>query len=161
MTQPGMLWRHVVINTHCTWLHGDDRGFRSRHHRVHSSGDYRNPPSSGQSFCWHFSRPECSPFGVAVGKVHKHAVVELPKDLRRVKRIIGEAKRYASRAVTISLPGAIWSANGEFVPILRADHLKAAYEYDLYKQGPGAWTWPWRDRSRKGIFGRKRPRPSR
>jgi len=98
---------------------------------------------------------------VAVGKVHSHAVVELPRDLRKVKRIIGEAKRYASCVVSRSMPGSIWSANGEFLPILHAGHLKSAYEYDLYKQGPGAWTWSWRDRSRKGMFGRKRPVVSR
>jgi hypothetical protein len=94
---------------------------------------------------------------VAVGKVHAHVVVELPKDLRQVKRIVGEAKRFSSCAVTSSIPGALWSAGGEFVPAEGADHLKAAYEYDLYKQGPGAWTWSWKDRSREGMFGRKRP----
>jgi hypothetical protein len=94
---------------------------------------------------------------VAVGKVHTHAVVELPKDIRQVRRIIGEAKRCASCTVTSSMPGRLWSAGGEFVPIGNADHLKAAYDYDLYKQGPGAWTWSWRDKSREGMFARKRP----
>src|SRR5438309_7358670 len=36
--------RHIVVNTKNTWLHGDERGFRSRNHRIHSSGDYKNPP---------------------------------------------------------------------------------------------------------------------
>src|SRR4051812_14964174 len=39
-----MRWRHVIINTKSSWLHGEKRGFRSRGHRIHSSGDYRNPP---------------------------------------------------------------------------------------------------------------------
>ena len=185
MTQPGMLWRHVVINTHGTWLHGDERGFRSRGHRIHSSGDYRNPPPReehadlrqyhrnhcpnevtiprnlrprvGQAFRDYLLDEKYRVLCVAVGKVHAHAVVELPKDIRRVKRIIGEAKRFASCTVTSSIPGALWSAGGEFVPVTRADHLKSAYEYDLYKQGPGAWTWSWRDKSREGTFARKRP----
>jgi hypothetical protein len=185
MTQPGMLWRHVVINTHGTWLHGDARGFRSRRHRIHSSGDYRNPSPKGEhAGLLRYHRKRCPNevtiprdlrpqigqavarfllsegyrvLCVAVGKVHAHAVVELPKDLREVKRIVGEAKRFSSCAVTSSVPGTLWSAGGEFVPVEDADHLKAAYEYDLYKQGPGAWTWSWRDRSRAGMFGRKRP----
>jgi hypothetical protein len=48
MAQPGMLWRHVIINTFCTWLHSDERGFRSRKHRIHSSGDYRRRPPKGE-----------------------------------------------------------------------------------------------------------------
>jgi hypothetical protein len=44
MPRPGHRWYHVTINTYGTWLPGDPRGFHSRGHRVHSSGDYREPP---------------------------------------------------------------------------------------------------------------------
>jgi hypothetical protein len=94
---------------------------------------------------------------VAVGKVHAHAVVEMPDDMPEVRRVVGEAKRAASRAVTEELPGAVWSAGGKFVRIRNDAHLKSAYEYDLYDQGPWAWTWSFRDRSRRGKIGRKRP----
>jgi hypothetical protein len=43
-----MRWRHVVISTLNSWLPGDPRGFRSRDHKVHSSGDYKNPPPTGE-----------------------------------------------------------------------------------------------------------------
>jgi len=43
-----MMWRHVVLGTRRSWLHGDGRGFRSRGHRIHSSGDYRDPPPEGE-----------------------------------------------------------------------------------------------------------------
>jgi hypothetical protein len=33
-----------MIGNRCSWLHGDKRGFRSRDHRIHSTGDYKNPP---------------------------------------------------------------------------------------------------------------------
>ena len=189
MPAPGMLWRHVIINTHGTWLHGDRRGFRIRHHRIHSSGDYRNPPPRGEHARLHrYQKQKCPNevtiprdlrpvvgrsllqflqakgyrvLCVSVGKVHAHAVVELPVDLRTVKRIVGEAKRWASYAVGASIPGALWSAGGEFVPVLDREHLKAAYEYDLYKQGPGAGSWSFKDNSMDGAFGRKRPRDSR
>src|SRR5690349_1782382 len=44
MPRKGFLWRHVIINTRNTWLHGDARGFRSRNPKIRSSGDYKNPP---------------------------------------------------------------------------------------------------------------------
>src|SRR5205814_1318626 len=133
MPKRGMSWRHVIINTKNTWLHGDERGFRSRKHRIHSSGDYRNPPPKGEHRALHEYQLERAGeevtipqelrarigqalltylrnqnhcvLALAVAKVHAHAVVELPTARSTVKRIIGEAKRGASRAVTSELSG--------------------------------------------------------
>jgi hypothetical protein len=44
MPRPGHRWRHVIINTKNTWLHGDERGFRSRNPHIRSSGDYKHQP---------------------------------------------------------------------------------------------------------------------
>ena len=41
---PPGVWYHVIWNTLGSWLPGDPRGFRNRDHRIHSTGDYRNPP---------------------------------------------------------------------------------------------------------------------
>ena len=40
-------WYHCVFNTYGTWLPGDPRGFRTRHHREHVDGDYKRPPAEG------------------------------------------------------------------------------------------------------------------
>src|SRR5437762_2019166 len=40
-------WFHVTAHTYGAWLYGDPRGFRTRHHREHVEGDYRNPPPPG------------------------------------------------------------------------------------------------------------------
>src|SRR2546425_7588419 len=40
-------WFHVTTHTYGTWLPGDPRGFRTRHHREHVEGDYKNPPPKG------------------------------------------------------------------------------------------------------------------
>ncbi|MCP4247791.1 MAG: hypothetical protein GY778_12150 [bacterium] len=40
-------WYHVNGNTYGTWLRGDPRGWRARHHREHVDGDYKNPPPPG------------------------------------------------------------------------------------------------------------------
>jgi len=40
-------WHHIVLTTYGAWLYGDARGFRTRHHREHVDGDYKNPPPRG------------------------------------------------------------------------------------------------------------------
>lgn len=40
-------WYHINGNTYGTWLRGDPRGWRARHHREHVEGDYKNPPPPG------------------------------------------------------------------------------------------------------------------
>ncbi|MFW5869397.1 MAG: hypothetical protein ACOCVI_00695 [Planctomycetota bacterium] len=47
MPAPWNGWYHGVLCTYGTWLRGDRRGFRTRHHREHVEGDYRNPPPAG------------------------------------------------------------------------------------------------------------------
>lgn len=41
-------WYHVTVSTYGTWLPGDLRGWRTRHHREHVDGDYQNPPPPGK-----------------------------------------------------------------------------------------------------------------
>lgn len=48
MPRPGKRWRFVTVGTLNAWLPGDPRGWRSRHHKRHSSGDYKNPPPPGE-----------------------------------------------------------------------------------------------------------------
>lgn len=44
---PWESWYHCMCNTYGTWLRGDARGWRERHHRKHVEGDYRKPPAKG------------------------------------------------------------------------------------------------------------------
>jgi len=41
-------WYHLMTHTYGTWLPGDPKGFRTRHHREHIDGDYKNPPPAGR-----------------------------------------------------------------------------------------------------------------
>ncbi|WP_437230609.1 hypothetical protein SH661x_002053 [Planctomicrobium sp. SH661] len=43
-----LVWFHVTLTTYGAWLPGDPRGFRTRHHREHVEGDYRDPPPAGK-----------------------------------------------------------------------------------------------------------------
>lgn len=45
--KPWRNWYHCMGNTYGTWLPGDERGFRTRHHREHVEGDYKFPPPPG------------------------------------------------------------------------------------------------------------------
>jgi hypothetical protein len=40
-------WFHITGHTSGSWLPGDPRGWRTRHHREHIEGDYKNPPKTG------------------------------------------------------------------------------------------------------------------
>ena len=185
MPRYGHLWRHCMINTLNTWLHGDERGFRSRNRDIQSSGDYKHRPPSeeyrklreyfeenagdevrieqdlrpivGRAILKHLREEDRPVLAIAVGKVHAHIVTELPKDLAQVRQIIGECKRKSSRAIKNQHPGTVWGAGGEFVVCYDKSHLKNAFEYVLYDQGPTAWTWSYRDPTDDGMFARPEP----
>lgn len=190
MPVPPPRWRHIIINTRNTWLHGDDRGFRSRGHRIHSSGDYKRRPPEGEHaglYRYHDERSgeevtlpkdvrptvgrailaalrdmhHTNVLCVAVGKVHAHVLVRLPNDYGLVKRVAGRCKHHASGMISGSVPGAVWAEGGTFKMIKDEGHHRNTYGYILYDQGPEAWTWSFRDGSDDGMFGRKRPPGSR
>src|SRR3954470_13853130 len=45
--RPWKNWMHCTGSTYGTWLRGDPRGWRARHHREHVDGDYKSPPPKG------------------------------------------------------------------------------------------------------------------
>ena len=173
MPRPGMRWRLITINTKNSWHHGSPRGFRSRDHRVHSNGDYRNPPPKDEHAGLLRYRKERSEekirlprsvrdciaktlskvlteagyrvLAISVSSDHAHIVVELPDNVRQVKAIIGDAKRLASRAIKRTHPGSVWSAGCDYEPVDDRPRLKSEVEYVLLKQGADSWTWSFRD----------------
>jgi REP element-mobilizing transposase RayT len=186
MPVAGKCWRHSMINTRCSWLHADARGFRSKKHRLHSSGDYKHPPAKhehaglrkwmskragppveipsdcrrqiGQALVNFFREGEHRLLALAVGEKHSHALIELVDDMRVIRDVWGDAKRISSRAVKNQMPGSVWGAGGEHKRVVDRAHHQNTFDYILYEQGPGAWTWSFRDGSDEGVWGRKRPR---
>jgi REP element-mobilizing transposase RayT len=162
-------WRHVIVNTKCSWLHGDERGFRSRHHRIHSSGDYKNPPPreeheglrkyhqkrSGKpvtidydvravvvrAFVEKLRQLGYRVVVVSVSGRHVHALVELPDDRAQVRYIIGMCKQRASHALRQVLPGSIWAEGGEYKLVKDDEHHENTFNYIRTKQGPDALVW--------------------
>jgi hypothetical protein len=106
-------WYHLMANTYGTWLPGDPRGFRTRHHREHVEGDYKNPPPKGVYEHRHehaqrqmkrdavllngIARPaalkaivhamrtvhELEVLAACVSRMHAHVLVRLPPSLRQ------------------------------------------------------------------------------
>ena len=104
-------WYHLMANTYGMWLPGDPRGFRTRDHREHVEGDYRNPPPKDEyDQRWRQSRQsmkqkpvhlcpqarvpavECirhalvevhgiEVLTVAINEVHLHLLARFPRDL--------------------------------------------------------------------------------
>jgi REP element-mobilizing transposase RayT len=164
-----MHWRHVIINTHSSWLHGSPKGFRSRRHRIHSSGDYRNPPPPGEHegllryqlehssprveippelqgalgvvLVEFFQSEEFQILSASVSHLHSHFVVELPYELPLVKAIVGKAKEHSSRYANKFLDGFRWAAGGTYKVVKNKGHLKAAVEYVATRQEQSAWSW--------------------
>ncbi len=164
-----MRWMHVVVGTKNAWLHGDPRGFRSRDHRLHSSGDYKDPPPDGEHAELHRHHQRragdpvdlgiearviiCQAFvhkwrsmgyrviACSVGNRHLHAIVEGPRDHGLFDKKVGRAKQAASHAVRHLLPGTIWAANGGFKPVRNKGHLRNSYKYVRTCQDPGTIVW--------------------
>jgi len=162
-------WRHIVVGTKCSWLHGDSRGFRDRNHRLHSSGDYKDPPPSGEHGGLHryFEERSGKPVDLdvsarimicdafvrkwrslsfriivcSVGQWHLHAVVEGPDDYGEFTKAVGKAKQKASHAVRHLLPGTVWAANGGFKPIRGRGHFRNSYKYVRTCQEAGTIVW--------------------
>jgi len=170
MPREGMNWWHVIISTRNSWLPGDKRGFRSKNHKIHSSGDYKKPPPIeehsglrryhqeragdvirfsddakkivGLAIINKLTKEGFQILALAVATTHSHWLVELPSDEKKVRRIAGECKTIASHAVRLELPGRVWAAGGKFIPIKDRPHQQNVFHYILGQKD--AWTWDFR-----------------
>ena len=177
MPLPGRRWRHVIFGTRGSWLPGDQRGWRSRHHKRHSTGDYKSPPPNDEHEGLHeYSLALCpeavtipahlrAPMGqtlrdhvqscdhrllvLSVAGQHVHMLVELPDDLTTIRQIVGDAKRHASRAVRREMPGRLWAARGKYLAVNSEAHHRRAFGYIRCHRTQGAWVWTFKD----GVVG--------
>jgi len=120
-------WWHLILTCRGQWLPGDPRGFRSRDHRLHSSGDYKHRPPDGEHEGLHHTMQKRSadavlipeharqPLGaamlhkatnieapcltLAVGPSHTHMLIALANDWDTVKRDTGRLKQAGSHAI--------------------------------------------------------------
>lgn len=174
MPLPGRAWFHVMWHTYATWLPGDKRGFRDRDHRIHSSGDYKNPPPAGEHAGLHeyakrvsddevvlstseLRREVCDALiatangmelrllAITVCRVHVHLVIELPSDDEARHAALTKLKTDASRRVTNKPASRLWARLWKCVYIADESHREDEFHYVRDRQGPYTCTWTARE----------------
>lgn len=159
MPRPWNDWYHITGNTYGTWLHGSNLGFRTRHHREHIDGDYKNPPppdkyrrklersrSLMQREPVRLSPQACqlacdTIFGslrddgldvviVSVDDHHHHILVRVPDN--RPRHWVGRAKGRAARALSkgqLLPPGGAWAKRCSCKPVKDRAHQVEVANY--------------------------------
>lgn len=169
MPTKGKRWWHIQFGTYYWWIPGDERGFRSKDHRIHSSGNYKNrpPKEEHKGLRGYYKSRGVKPVRiprelrllvamviarvlladghrvlvVSVGAFHVHAVAELPVDRGEYNQIMGKAKSDSSRAVKKMLPGRVWARGDRHDLIDNRDYQRNCFYYVRDKQGPTAAVW--------------------
>lgn len=165
-------WFHVIFSNYGTWLRGDRRGFRDHDHRIHSSGDYRNPPPPhehaglrrwciqvmhknpvrlsaplrervGKAVVVRMRELEVRMIAIAVLSDHVHLQARLPHATAR--KLVGLAKARASHRIRDAIPGVVFAKKCKLEPIRdRAHHLRV-FSYIREHLDEGGWVWTFRD----------------
>jgi len=163
-----MCWRHIIVNTKSTWLHGDPRGFRNRDHRIHSSGDYKNPPPPTEHaglFNWMNERAGPPEFmedswlplildaykarltkegfcvvAISAGKAHAHSLTLLPDEPSTVKLIVGRCKRNMCEAIKKFHTGPLWAGGGEYKRVTTLSHFVNVINYIAKQDKSFVWA---------------------
>lgn len=175
MPVEGKQWWHVIISTYNSWLPGDARGFRSRDHKIHSSGDYKAPPPKeeheglrkyheqkadepvvipeeaketvGRAILAKLEKLEHRCLALSVASTHSHWLVELPEDEKTVRKIVGECKTKSSHAIREVLPGKVWAFRGKFIRVKNRKHHQNTYGY--IRGQDDAWIWDYKQEPEK------------
>src|SRR5262245_5995446 len=162
-------WYHVVATTYGAWLDGDPRGFRTRHHREHVEGDYRNPPPAGTYAAAEARSGELMPqdavvlpeeMQAVVGEAilkrltelgaliaclakagqHVHILAKMPYGKPRVW--VGLAKRHVWFVLREKgWKGKLWGKRCKPTPVRTRVHQLNAFRYIVRHGAQGAWVW--------------------
>jgi hypothetical protein len=171
-------WYHLTTSTYGSWLYGDHRGFRTRHHREHIIGDYKNPPPPGMyDHLERWSRRSLKQpvvileptwrerigtalrdrllqlgaelLVIAVSSKHVHAQAKLP--FNKGRDWLGLAKKHAWFIARDSgWVGQIWAKRSKALPIKDRRHQTNVYYYILeHREKEDAWVWSKLEEERK------------
>jgi len=165
-------WRHLILTTYGAWLYGDARGFRTRHHREHVDGDYKNPPLPetysekenrsrrllkqpavvlpparrelvGRALHRELTRLGAWVLIVAVVGSHVHVLAKLAPG--KARDFAGRAKREATSALrAVGWSGRVWGVRSRAVAIRDRAHQVNVYRYIAAHEAEGAWIGIWK-----------------
>jgi hypothetical protein len=170
-------WYHIMTHTYGTWLPGDPKGFRTRHHCEHIEGDYKNPPPAGRdAMRWEkakqlmkrepvqltpaqqaravveivrsFQKRSIELKTLSIDTIHMHALARLAD--HNPRHHMGVAKRECAHYMKVdglAPVGGIWGVRCECVPIADARHFENVDGYVLDHELQGAVIWPARAHS--------------
>ena len=164
-------WYHCMGHTYGTWLPGDPKSFRTRHHREHIIGDYRHPPPPGMYEARHEkSKQLMKRDPVFLDVVQRRRAVEefvasllrhnIPVAIGSVDAIhfhflsrfadhdprkwIGIAKRESShycKVAALAHEGGLWAVRCKCKPIADAEHCGWSKGYIRRHERFGAAVW--------------------
>jgi len=165
-----MCWFHIVMSSYGSWLYGDSRGFRTRHHCEHVEGDYKNPPPAGL-YAWreHNSRkslkqpPVVFPrelrqvlgeairdrlaglgayiLTIAAGGQHVHVQAKMPRESPRAWAGLAKKHAWFEARDHRGWVGKMWGQRSKAVPITNKQHQENTCYSILDHIHEGAWTW--------------------
>lgn len=160
-------WYHCMGHTYGTWLPGDPRGFRTRHHREHIEGDYKNRPPKGMYTAQYnhakklmkrdpvvliiqqrllvvesLQRRNMDVIVACVTDVHFHILARFPDHSPR--HWVGVAKKESShhaKQAHLAPPGGLWAIRTKSLPTRSRDHQLniAKYIFDHRNEGRAVW----------------------
>jgi hypothetical protein len=164
-------WYHCMGNTYGTWLPGSPKGFRTRHHREHVEGDYKNPPPPGkyeqrfrkaqelmsrapvylsmeqrkralEEFVKSLTSRGIDLEAMAIGRIHFHLLGRF-RD-RNPRRWLGLAKKESShycKETGHTPQGGLWAVRTECKPVKGLGHFHETVGYILDHEQEGAAVW--------------------
>jgi len=162
------MWAHLMCSTRGAWLPGDERGFRSWRHKIHSSGDYKHAPPVEEhaglrrhakaisrpvvrlppdlrrdialAMAAKFTALATRPWVIAVAETHVHALARVGGG--DAKRTMGKVKQAASHTVRDRAPGRIWGQGSHVVRVRDEVHFQAIELYIArHEVTESAWIW--------------------
>lgn len=170
-------WFHCTTHTYGAWLSGDPRGFRTRHHREHVEGDYKNRPPAGKydSQLVRSRQLLKQPavvlpveFRAAVGGAvverliqcgaqvlalscsgqHVHLLAKMPGG-EVPRQWVGRAKMHATFILRrLGWAGELWAVRSKIIPVRDRRHQLNVFNYVLDHATEGAWVWDFRQQPR-------------
>lgn len=164
-------WYHCMGHTYGTWLPGDPRGFRTRHHREHIEGDYKHPPPQGLYDARHehaknlmkrdpvfltveqrllivqlmvesLQRRNFQVVVACVTDVHLHILTRFPD--HNPRHWIGVAKKESShfaKQENLAPPGGLWAVRTKSLPINSRGHQLNVAKYIYDHCEEGGALW--------------------
>jgi hypothetical protein len=167
---------HCISTTYGAWLYGDARGFRTRHHREHVEGDYKNRPPAGANSQkrmasveslkqaalvippeWRQSigesiRDKLFEKGVfvlcvAVCGQHVHLLAKFPRGTRPRLQMGLARKNSTFKAHERGWQGRLWGRRGKELKVKDRRHQLNIRRYIFAHRSEGAWIWDWMNES--------------